>query len=732
MPQSRSRRKKARRSPKAHPYGVLELTSAGYGFVQTAEGEFFIPSTKTADAFDGDCVEVSRLPSKARNERMQTISGDRPAARVVRVISRAHTTVVGRYEVVEPFGVVIPEDPRIKHDIFTLRREAPHVQDGDIVRVRMTVYPSRREPAQGVVEEILGHEGDAGVDVELVISRHNLETHFSDAALEEVKDMCVDVQGALRSGRYRDLSDRTIFTIDPDDARDFDDALSLECIALPEEKRLKESDFSNAKLSSTYAPNTASLQKLVTISLEDEQGELARKAVACGKALWRLGVHIADVSHYVPWGSAVDLNARRRATSVYLVDRVIPMLPEKLSCELCSLRPDESRRAISVDLYMDNQAHVLFSDIYPSVITSCARLTYVQVKKTLDALRDTDVQAAAMGISEAAGQHAVSVLVRLSALSEIAQILHDNRSERGGIDFKSKEAKVRLDVQGHPTSVDIRVKNEATSLVEEAMIAANEAVARYLRDRGTASIYRVHDAPSPGDLVDIQPILQEFGYERSVSLSSFKSGDSFAIQKVLKAARGRQEEFLVSSLIVRAMKRAVYRDECAPHYALASTAYTHFTSPIRRYPDLMVHRMLKCALFGRSGETSAQEAMLAQIAEHSSEAERNAEAAAHESQELKLYEFLEQRIGEEMNGIVSGVRSTGFFVRLVDTSEGFVSLRRSKTYWLLDASRRTLTDVNSGEVIRLGMNVRVRIKEVHPLERRAEFALLWIDSALMR
>ena len=728
MPHSRSRRRKTRRSPRIHPRGVLELTAAGYGFVQTAEGEFFIPAAKTADAFDGDFVEVSRLSGKARSEYRHSISGDSPAARVVRVLSRAHETVVGCYRVVEPFGVVVPEDPRIKHDIFTLRSEAPHVQDGDIVRVRMTVYPSRKEPAQGVVEEILGHEGDAGVDVELVISRHKLETHFSDAAIEEVKDVCVDVQGALESGRYRDLTDRRIFTIDPDDAHDFDDALSLECVVLPDGKGLEKSNSSDAQLSAAHMFDIADLQKSTTIPLEDADGRAARKALACGKALWRLGVHIADVSHYVPWGSALDLNARRRATSVYLVDRVIPMLPEKLSCELCSLRPHESRRAVSVDLYMDSQAQVLFSDIYLSVITSCARLTYAQVQEALDALRDTDTQTDAKGIAEAAKQHAPSVLLQLSALSEIAQRRRDNRIKRGGIDFKSEEAKVRLDAQSRPVSVDIRVKNEATSLVEEAMIAANEAVARYLRDCGVDSIYRVHDAPAPGDLADIQPILQEFGYDRAVSLSSFKSGDPFAIQKVLNAAQGRREEFLVSSLIVRAMKRAIYRDECADHYALASTAYTHFTSPIRRYPDLMVHRMLKCALFGRSGETSAQEAMLAQIAEHSSKAERTAEAAARESQELKLYELLEQRVGEEVSGIVSGVLSAGFFVRLSDTSEGFVSLRRSKTYWTLDASRRTLTDTDSGELIRLGMKARVRIKEVRPLERRAEFVLIWIDS----
>lgn len=740
MPHSRTRKSKARRTPKAHPRGVLELTGAGYGFVQTSEGEFFIPASKTADAFDGDLVEVSHLPHGHEGGRAFAVSGGRPPARVVRVLARAHETVVGRYEVAEPFGVVVPEDPRIKHDIFTLRRDAPHVQDGDIVRVRMTVYPSRREPAQGVVEEVLGHSGDSGVDVELVIARHKLETRFSDAALEEVRDVRVDAQGALASGRYRDYSDRVVFTVDPDDAKDFDDALSLDCVILPS-AALAGSTATHA--SSDDAASACGAQESLVgedpkrrrCSAEATEhngfgrvfaGSLAdgAKLVARGDALWRLGVHIADVSHYVPWGASVDLNARRRATSVYLVDRVLPMLPEKLSNDVCSLKPHEERRAVSVDLFLDAQGRVVDMDASPSVIRSRARLAYGWVQHALEAQREGEHDAALACIKEAAGPASEAVLERLVHLDEIAHKLHAARIARGGMDFESEEAKVRLDAQGRPVSVDVRVKTDATSLVEEAMIAANEAVARYLRDAKVSSIYRVHDAPSPTDLVDLKPILQEFGYDKRVSMTRFCSGDPFAIQEVLAAAQGRREEYLVSSLIVRAMRRAVYRDACGPHFGLASEAYTHFTSPIRRYPDLMVHRMLKCALFGRSEETSAIEAAMNQIAQHSSEAERTAEAAARESQELKLYELLEQHVGEEADGIVSGVVSAGFFVRLADTTEGFVALRAAGEYWMLDAQRRTLTGSDSGGVVRLGMRVRVRIKDVRPLERRADFILV--------
>lgn len=668
MPRSRTRKTATRRTPRAHPRGVLRLAGAGYGFVQTAEGEFFIPAGRVADAFDGDVVEVSRLPRSASSASLA--AGSRPAARVSRVVTRAHECIVGRYEVAEPFGVVVPEDPRIKHDIFTMRRDAPHVKDGDIVRVRLTAYPSRREPAQGVVEEVLGHAGDAGVDVDLILARHKIETRFSPEALADVADASVDAQEALASGRYADFTNRVIFTIDPDDAKDFDDAVSLDAV----------------------------------------EGGV------------RLGVHIADVSHYVEWNSAVDEEARRRATSVYLVDRVVPMLPEKLSNDVCSLRPNELRRALSVDMLIDERGSVVRVDITPSIMCSCARLTYGQAQRCLEALREGNQTAAVRAVAHA-GYAAQGVAERIGGLHRVATLLHDARIARGGMDFGSQEAKVRLDEDGNPIGVDVREKNEATDLIEEAMIAANEAVARYLLERGIPSIYRVHEPPAPADLKDLKPILQEFGYDRKVSLRAFETGDPHAIQRVLSYARGRDEEFLVSSLIVRAMKRAVYEASCGFHYGLASQAYAHFTSPIRRYPDLVAHRMVKVALFGRAGTTSAQEAALDRIAKHASDAERTAEAAARESQELKLYELMEQRIGEEEDGIISGVIASGFFVRLSDTSEGFVPLRGEREYFLLDAQRRVLIGSDTGARYRLGMRVRIRISAVYPYERRADFVL---------
>ena len=692
MPRSRTRKSSARRTAKILPQGVLRVSGAGYGFVQTAEGEFFIPASKVADAFDGDVVEVTRIyDDDSSREREGRLRG-----RVVRVVGRSHETIVGRYEIAEPFGVVVPEDPCIKHDIFTLRSDAPHVKEGDIVRVRMTSYPSRQEPAQGVIEEVLGHDGQPGCDVDLIIARHKLAEEFSRGALGEVENASVDAQRALASEGYRDLTAELLFTIDPDDAKDFDDAVSVARV---------------------FIEGPATLARAREALLASESGQR-------GAPYFILGVHIADVSHYVAWNSLLDEEARERSTSVYLVDRVLPMLPEKLSNDVCSLRPREPRRAMSVEMLVDERGDVQDAAFFPAVIESKARLSYAMVQSCLESMREGNQASAVASLGAAAGEYGVDIAESIVILDGVARALHANRARRGGIDFESEEAKVRLDSCGAPVGVFVRRKNDATSLIEEAMIAANEAVARHLRDSGIASLYRVHESPASGDLADLVEILREFGYGKHVSLQAFRAGDPFAIQKVLECARGTSEEFLVSSLVVRAMKRAVYLDSCEFHFGLASGAYTHFTSPIRRYSDLMVHRMLKVSLFGRTAQTSAMESAMARIAEHSSAAERIAEQAARESQELKLYELLEQRIGDVADGVVCSVVSQGFFVRLDNTCEGFVPLGDSGEYFILDSARRVLFGSESGEVYRLGMKVRIRVLAVYPYARRAEFSLV--------
>ena len=646
----------------------MQLNPEGYGFVRTSEGEFFVPHTKLGGAFDGDLVEVAPLPANVSKGRSHEgfgggRYGHKPAARVVSVIERAHEVVVGRFEAAEPFGVVMPLDPHIPYDIFTQLSEAPDVEDGAIVRVRIAQFPSRNSAATGHIEEVLEHVDGLDEGVDAVVARHKFETAFSDAALAEAHGASIDEVGALASG-YRDLRERFIFTIDPDDARDFDDALSIE-------------------------------------QVEDQ-----------GRLLWRIGVHIADVSHYVEWGSALDLAARRRATSVYLVDRVIPMIPEELSCGLCSLAPGEVRRSMTVDLYVNERAQLARYEIYPALICSNARLTYGEA---LEMLEGECEPAASEGGKHAQGQRETLIQPHLRQLSRLASLRHAQRERKGGIDFGQPEARVKLDEVGRPQGVELRRKNAATSLVEEMMIWANEVVAEHLSRAKFPCVYRVHEAPDLEGLAQLVPIFEEFPWFGKIDPVGFFTGSQHALQQAVSASRGRAEGELVSSLVLRSMKRAVYREKNCRHYGLASATYCHFTSPIRRYPDLMVHRMLKAELFGRPERFDQMTTNLGWICEHSSGMEREADDAQRESEELKLAEYLQRFVGQSFSAIVSGVSQGGLYARLENTAEGFIPVRTlGDDYFSFDAARYTLTGEETGARYRLGQRIAVVLFAVDP------------------
>lgn len=665
------KRTHTRRTARSRPRGRLELHRGGYGFVQTAEGEFFIPRSKVRDAFPGDLVEVAPSGSHGRGKRPAPPSGHKRTARVVAVVERATDQVVGTFHRSEPFGVVRPLDERIQHDIFTPLADNPSVADGAIVRVAIEAFPDRYTAATGRVLEVMGDGDDERIPIDLVVARHKLETEFSEASLAQAAAASVDEEAALAEG-YRDLRDRFIFTIDPADARDFDDAVSLEEAELPD-----------------------------------------------GAAGWRLGVHIADVSHYVPWGSSADLDARRRATSVYLVDRVIPMLPEGLSNEVCSLKPHEPRRTMTVDLLMRRNGEVVGTDIYPAVITSQVRLSYDQAQEFLE---DGGTSGGG-GAPEAIGDDGLGRRIRI--LAGLAEKSRGRREAAGGLDFDTVEAKVRLDGEGHPVAVDLRERTEATGLIEEAMILANEAVARFLRDADFPCLYRVHEAPAADALEGLVPVLAEFPWFKAISEGRLVAGDPQAVQAVLAAAADRPEAVLVTSLVLRAMKRAVYSPQLAPHFGLASAAYAHFTSPIRRYPDLVVHRMLKAALFGRPEKFDQEVTNLPWLAEHSSSMERVAEQAARESQEMKIIELMEAEVGRVFSATVTGVAGFGLFVRLDNTAEGVVEMADlGNEYFFLDGVRHTLTGADTGKEYRLGRRLAVRLVEADWHTRTLRFRLV--------
>ena len=665
MPRSKNH---TRRVARSRPRGIMQLNPEGYGFVRTSEGEFFVPHAKLGGAFDGDLVEVAPLPANSSKGRSHEgfgggRYGHKRAARVVSVIERAHEVVVGRFEAAEPFGVVVPLDPHIPYDIFTQLSEAPDVEDGAIVRVRIAQFPSRNSAATGHIEEVLEHVDGLDEGVDAVVARHKFETAFSDAALAEARGASIDEVGALASG-YRDLRERFVFTIDPDDARDFDDALSIEQV----------------------------------------EGQ--------DRLLWRIGVHIADVSHYVEWGSALDLAARRRGTSVYLVDRVIPMIPEELSCGLCSLAPGEVRRSMTVDLYVNERAQLARYEIYPALICSNARLTYGEA---LEMLEGECEPAASEGGKHAQGQRETLIQPHLRQLSRLASLRHAQRERKGGIDFDRPEARVRLDEAGRPQGVELRRKNAATSLVEEMMIWANEVVAEHLSRAKFPCVYRVHEAPDLEGLAQLVPIFEEFPWFGKIDPVGFFTGSQHALQQAVSASRGRAEGELVSSLVLRSMKRAVYREKNCGHYGLASATYCHFTSPIRRYPDLMVHRMLKAELFGRPERFDQMTTNLGWICEHSSGMEREADDAQRESEDLKLAEYLQRFVGQSFSAIVSGVSQGGLYARLENTAEGFIPVRTlGDDYFSFDAARYTLTGEETGARYRLGQRIAVVLFAVDP------------------
>lgn len=636
-----------RRRPRGCPVGRLSMTRRGYGFAATPEGDYFISARDLAGAMHGDTVEVR--PDERR-------TGKGRSGSVVRVVERAHSTLVGRFEKSGSIGIVLPNDARIMHDVFVAGRDTLEARSGDMVVVRLTGYPSRNTSAQGYVEEIIGRADDPSIGVDVIIREHGLATRFPQGALDEARSAVLDVAAALREPGRVDLRDRFTFTIDPEDAKDFDDAITIDRV----------------------------------------EGRL------------RLGVHIADVSHYVPWDSSLDVEARRRATSVYLVDRVLPMLPEELSNGLCSLNPGVDRLAFSVDMWLSKDGAVEDYRVYPSVIRSDLRLDYDSVVRMLDG--ETPFPSEEVGLA-------------LRDFSRIAEKIAARKRARGGLDFETVEAKVRLDEAGVPLEVVLRERTESTSMIEEAMILANETVARHMTRHGAPMVYRIHEAPDPASLEMLAPILKEFDYP----VKDLSGVTPAMFQKIIAYAHGRPEKYLINSLVLRAMTRARYTAVHEGHFGLASEAYTHFTSPIRRYPDLLVHRLLRAQIDGEVERNPAIVAMVPELewlCEHSSTMEREAESASYDSTMLKLCEYMSERVGETYSGFVTGVVAYGLFVRLENTAEGLVHLDTMGDRYSFDPVRHLLSADSTGAAYRLGQRVDVRVDNVVVSERRIDFSLV--------
>ena len=648
--------------------GRLTVRPEGFGFVLADEGEdLYVPRSGMHGALDGDTVLAREERSRAAASGRRRDAGRRSGV-VVRVLERVRERVIGRFETQEGRKVVLPYDPKIDAVVRIADGKAGGAREGEIVQVRLTAFPDARRVAYGEVEEQLGFLGQPGVDIEIVLRSHNLPPRFPQPVVEESERYPEEVRPEDLRGR-RDFRDRRIVTIDGETAKDFDDAIEAE-----------------------RTPTG-----------------------------YRIGVHIADVSHYVAEGSVLDDEARSRGTSVYFPGRVLPMLPERLSNGLCSLNPRVDRLVLSAILDLDSKGRVTGSDFVKGVIRSGHRMTYTEVARILEAA-PTGATPSDKDDERRYGPY----LGDFRLMGEVAALLRDRREARGSIDFDLPDADVVLDDEGLIVGIVPEARNVAHRLIEEFMLAANEAVAKKLLFAKQPGIYRVHDRPDPDRLVDLKEVLEGFGYELKGDLAEVPPS---AFQRLLKQIEGKPEERLLHDLLLRAQRKALYAEECRGHYALAAPYYCHFTSPIRRYPDLIVHRQLSRLLeAGRpvaAKDFDAVNDRIREIAAFSSERERRAEQAERESLLWKKIVFMKDKLEREFDAYVTGVASFGLFVTLQEFFvEGLVPVSSlGNDFFVYEEKQHRLRGRSSGATFRLGDSIRVKLVEIDEVRRRLNFRL---------
>jgi ribonuclease R len=642
--------------------GKLSIHQAGYGFLvpeKAGEPDIFIAAENTGTAMNGDRVvaRISRdVPPRRAKVRAGQAAQHRSEGRVIRILERARDTIVGTLQQSRNFYYVVPDDPRLVHDVYVQvppRAKLPKTPTrDDKVVVRLEAWESRHVNPEGEIIEVLGAATAPGIDMLSIVRKYDLPTAFPKSVLDQANRIPQSVEQKLIQGR-EDLRDQFIVTIDPDDARDFDDAINVEKI--------------------------------------DNTG------------VWRLGVHIADVSAYVTPDSALDREARRRGNSVYLPDRVIPMLPERLSNGVCSLNPDVDRLTHSVFIEFDKNGRAKNAGFAKSVIRSAKRLTYKEAYAILQARPNGELSR------------------RLHTAWELASLLRRKRFEQGSLDLDFPEVKVHVDADGKPTRLE-RVENDQShQLIEEFMLAANEAVARELRHRSIATIYRVHEDPDPEKLGEYREFILSFGYKVG-DLSHRKE-----VQRFLASISGKPEEQALKIGLLKSLKRARYAAQPLGHYGLAKANYLHFTSPIRRYADLVVHRTLaERNLLRRSKIDIGQ---IESLADHISDTERNAAEAEIESVRLKKLQFFEQQLKERdpqvFRAAIMDVRNYGLVVELPDALvTGVVHVSTlSDDFYRFDAAQRRLLGRRTNRRFSVGDEIRVFVARVDTFKRQIDFAI---------
>lgn len=634
--------------------GLFSSTAQGYGFV-TVEGEsddYFVSEKHVKDAMHGDTVTIEVIK--------QATFGKRKEAKVLEVLVHAVNHVVGTYDkAAKGYGFVIPDNRKISSDIYIPREKTMDAVSGHKVVCEITDYGSHERSPEGKIVEILGHINDPGVDILSIIKAYDLPTEFPEKVMNRLRNVLDEVSEADMNMR-RDLRDMVMVTIDGEDSKDLDDAVSC--------------DFDGTN--------------------------------------YHLGVHIADVANYVQENSAIDREALKRGTSVYLVDRVIPMLPHKLSNGICSLNEKQNRLALSCLMTIDKKGNVIDHEIVESVICTNARMTYTNVNAIIED-HDEEVMAKYEDLCD-----------MFFLMKELADILRNKRKLRGSIDFDIPESKIVLDREGNVLDIKPYERNSATKLIEDFMLAANETVAQHFYFLEMPFVYRMHEKPDADKIQKLASFISGFGYGLKV-----KGGEEVhpkELQKLLSKISDTPEEALISRLTLRSMQRAKYSTECLGHFGLACEYYCHFTSPIRRYPDLQIHRIIKDFIHGRMNEDKINHymAILDMVAKQSSTCERTADDAERDTDKLKKCQYMQDKIGERYTGIISGVTNWGIYVELDNTCEGLVHISKIPgDYYYYNEKTYELIGESSGKIFALGTKIDIIVNGVDMVTKTIDFLI---------
>ncbi|WP_407272858.1 ribonuclease R [Radiobacillus sp. PE A8.2] len=636
--------------------GKIQMHAKGFAFLipdEEDQDDVYINHADLQSAMNNDKVLV-RI--EGRDEH-----GKRPEGVVVRILERAVSEIVGTYDGNGNYGFVIADDKRIPNDIFVPKHASAGAVDGHKVIVKITKYPEGRMSAEGEITQILGHKNDPGIDIISIIYKHGIAIDFPEEVIEQAANTPESINEDEIANR-KDLRDEMIVTIDGADAKDLDDAVTV--------KKLDNGNY-------------------------------------------KLGVYIADVTYYVEENSPIDKEALDRGTSVYLVDRVIPMIPHRLSNGICSLNPQVDRLTLGCEMEIDKQGQVVGHEIFQSVIRTNERMTYNDVNKILV---DKDEQLM---------DRYKELVPMFQDMEDLAAILRGKRFGRGAIDFDFKEAKVLVDDEGKSVDVVIRERSVAERLIEEFMLCANETVAEHFHWMDVPFIHRIHEDPDPSKLQSFFDFIGTLGY---VVKGTSNEIHPQALQKVLDEVKGEQEEMIISKLMLRSMKQAKYDPQGVGHFGLATEFYTHFTSPIRRYPDLIVHRLIRTYLINKKLDEKTirhWKDVLPDIARHASEKERGAVDAERETDDLKKAEYMADKIGEEFDGVISSVTGFGLFVELPNTVEGLVHVSYlTDDYYHFDERHYAMIGERTGNVFRIGDEITVKVVNVNLEEHVVDFEVV--------